>query len=191
MLQGGILDDGSPVELLDGIIVPKDRGPANPYDSNSHHTPDKSMGHNPLHRAVVSLLQSLTGQIDSGDCFLQVQLPIDLAPDSEPEPDAAVIMGRRLDYLDRIPVASEVLSVIEAADTSLKRDSVQKKRIYAEAAIPQYILIDLVARQVSVFENPVDGTYRSSHQLSLGDQLNIQVAGGRYVSIPVSSLLPR
>jgi Uma2 family endonuclease len=71
--------------------------------------------------------------------------------DSEPEPDLAVVIGRRLDYRDRHPNAKEIELVIEVADSSLDRDRTLKQKIYAKSGIPNYWILNLTDLTVEVY----------------------------------------
>jgi hypothetical protein len=84
MLETDILTDGEPVELLDGLLVVKDRGPA------------KTL--RPQHRFVVSLLMRLASRIEAFGAHLELQSPITFAPKNEPEPDGMIVRGRLEDY---------------------------------------------------------------------------------------------
>jgi Uma2 family endonuclease len=176
MMEEGILDEGAPVELIDGLLVPKDRSALG----------EDLMGHNPLHRAVISLIQSLTSQLEGPEYFLQVQLPIELPPDSEPEPDAAIVRGKRLDYVTRLPRADDVLCVFEAAHSSLRRDQSTKARIYALARIPEYVLVNLQAGVVLVHTLPGDGKYAQCRTYKRGESFRLLTGA----TIEVSQILP-
>ena len=99
--------------------------------------------------------QALERVIPTG-LFIRTQNPISLA-DSEPEPDLAVIRGRIRDYGRRHPGAPDVGLVMEISDTSLDRDRLAKKRIYAEARIPRYWLLDLNERKLEVYSGTTRG----------------------------------
>lgn len=79
MLETGILAEGAPIELLDGLLVPKDRG--------------EGMTIKPLHRLVVSRLMQLAPRFEAFDCHLKLQSPITIEPSHEPEPDGLVVRG--------------------------------------------------------------------------------------------------
>lgn len=89
-----------------------------------------------------------------GDRFhLRVQLPLALGGDSEPEPDLAVISGKRKEYPpDQHPTTAAL--VIEVADTSVAYDRTRKAGIYARAGIPDYWIVNLQARRLEVYREP-------------------------------------
>jgi Uma2 family endonuclease len=73
-----------------------------------------------------------------GEAAIQIQLPIRLNNNSEPEPDIAVVKIDPSDYADHHPTPSEVYLVVEIADTTLKIDCDIKAKIYAKAKITEY-----------------------------------------------------
>ena len=53
---------------------------------------------------------------------MQSQDPIIIPPNSEPEPDVAILKNKDDDYLNSHPAAQDLLLLIEIADSSLKYD---------------------------------------------------------------------
>jgi hypothetical protein len=175
--QHWIAED-STTELIDGVIVKKDRSAA---------------GEDPIsvgdrHRVAVIRLGRYDADFRLLGCYLQTQQPIVLPPDNEPEPDGSVIRGSE-ENSGAKPRAADVLAVIEVADNSLSRDLGPKLRAYAAAGIPQYIVADLQHNRVLVHTEPADGTYVRVVELRAG-QLCIVNAERGTVVIPVDRLLP-
>jgi Uma2 family endonuclease len=75
---------------------------------------------------------------------LRGQQPITLSNNSEPEPDRVIAKNRDDDYLANHPSPSDILLLIEIADSSLKYDQETKLSIYAEAGISDYWIFNLV-----------------------------------------------
>lgn len=135
MIDTGILTGTDRIELLDGLLV-------------------KKMPNNPLHAGTLQLLFAILNKILPSELgHLRAQLPITLAQ-SEPEPDIAWVKGKELDYLQRHPGVSEILVLIELADTTLKLDETTKKEVYAEAGISQYWIVNLQQKLVECFTLP-------------------------------------
>lgn len=84
--------------------------------------------------------------------FIRVQDPLSLGLDSDPQPDVAVVKGKPRDYLKHHPTSA--ILVIEMADTSLSFDRRHKARLYAEAGIEDYWIVNLHQRQVEVYRKP-------------------------------------
>ncbi len=134
MIAAGILDEDAQLELLEGLLVFK-------------------MPKNPPHRLSTGLLQDAILAILPTNYHLNLQEPITLQ-DSEPEPDLAIVRGQRLNYRDRHPQAQDLEIVIEVSDATLERDRTLKKRIYAEAGISVYWILNLRDRQLEVYTQP-------------------------------------
>jgi Uma2 family endonuclease len=181
MIAQGILPSGRPIELLDGLLVRKDRARAG----------EDVMTIGPEHQLVVNKLLRLVGRFERHRCYLSVQAPIRLPPANEPEPDGAVIAGAPEDYATQHPGPREVHCVIEVADSSLLRDKTTKLRIYAQAGIKQYLIVDLVHRQIEVHElpSPREGRFKRSSVVAAGQSVAI-AAGAATVKIKAKDLLP-
>ncbi|MCP3963920.1 MAG: Uma2 family endonuclease [bacterium] len=177
MLETGILAEGEPIELLDGLLVPKDRG--------------EGMTIKPRHRLVVSRLMQLAARFEARGCHLQLQSPITIEPSHEPEPDGLVVRGGIEDYLDRHPGRGDVTCLIEVAESSLERDRTTKQRIYATAGVAQYVILNLVDSRAEVYEEPVPaaGRYESVRVLGLDDVISIRIPGGEALDVPVAQLI--
>ena len=145
MIHSGILYDGDPIELIDGLLVRKDRSACG----------ENLATHHPRHALLINRLQRwLTVASDSAGWHVQIQLPVTLSKISAPEPDLAVVRGTEEDYAERHPGPADLLLVIEVADSSLATDRSTKQRLYATAGIPQYWLINLPESQVESYEQP-------------------------------------
>jgi Uma2 family endonuclease len=158
MVAAGVLDEDTPVELLDGILVA---------------VSPKSAEHQ---AAVTLLLRWLRALDDRYD--LRVEGPL-AVPDeaSLPEPDLAVV--QRAEDLHRHPTTA--LLVVEVAVTSQAADTTVKPRLYALAGVPDYWVIDVPRRRVEVRRDPDPdaGVYRSVATLAaeqMIEPLGIDVA---------------
>ena len=168
----GILAEDDAVELLEGWIVPK-------------------MVHNPPHDNAVELTDEVLRAHLPPGFSLRVQSAID-TNDSEPEPDLAIVRGLARTRLGRHPRPDEVVLVVEVADTSLDRDRGAKARIYARAGIPVYWIVNVVDRQLEVYEAPVatiEPTYREHHVHLPGTVVRLRF-GEIEFSIDPADLMP-
>lgn len=106
----------------------------------------------------VTALRLLTRLFDSSfadqNAFVSTQDPIQLDDFSEPEPDLAIVQGNILDYTDHHPFPGQVYLVVEVADSTLKQDCEVKDKLYAQAGITEYWVLDLPNRQLHVFRSP-------------------------------------
>lgn len=173
LIACGTLAENHRLELLRGVVVEK-------------------MTHNPLHAALVGILQGLLDALLPTGFHTRSQVPITLS-DSEPEPDVTIARGQRSDFLQRHPGSSETPLVIEVAASSLVTDRF-KAEIYAEAGIPCYWIVNLPERQVEVFTQPAltaEGPrYTSRHDYQPGDSISVVLDDGEIGVIAAVELLP-
>ncbi len=172
MIAAGILRDGEPVELIEGMLVRKGRGPLG----------GDEIIHGPHHALVVARLQRLSSRLVTLGCHLRSQLPVTLSAVDEPEPDLVIVRGEPDDFADRHPGPADVLLVVEVADSSLAFDRTTKQRLYAAAGIPAYWIINLPDDRIEVFEDPRpdEGLY--------GRHLEVGRAGTARVGLGVERL---
>jgi len=88
---------------------------------------------------------------------------------SAPEPD--VVWAVAKSYAKRRPEPSEVLLVIEVAQSTLRYDLGEKVGIYAEAGITDYWVVDIPNRLIHVHRDPTDGEYHSVDQFAESDEI--------------------
>jgi len=96
----------------------------------------------------------------SGGSAIEQQMPIQMGDDLEPSPDVAVLRGASDDYSD-VPLASDVLLLVEVSDSTLRYDLGTKAALYAADGIPDYWLVNLRARTLEVRRQPESGEYLS------------------------------
>lgn len=181
MVEIGVFPSGTPIELIDGLIVPKNRSAAG----------EDPMSIGKRHILAVDRLMFVNRTLPAG-FFMRTQQPIELPPDSEPEPDGSLLRGGSDDYADRLAQPADVVAVFEVADSSLQQDRTTKLRVYADAGIRQYVIINLVDNVVELYRDPVPGTgrYGEPKRLTTADTLVIALTPDQPFSIPVASLLP-
>lgn len=172
MLRQGILSDGDPLELLDGLLVRK-------------------MTQNPPHRLAVELLNTALRSILPVGWHAQAQAPLTLST-SEPEPDGMVVRGTPRDYATRHPSANDAALVIEVADATLAQDRKIKGPIYAAASVQVYWIVNLVEERVEVFSQPrrEPAGYALRREFRRGQSLPIALDGLQIGAIAVDDLLP-
>ena len=115
----------------------------------------------PMHETLVALLDDWSHeQAPRQRILVRVQSSIELPGlDCVPQPDLAWVA--RQDYSHRRPSASDVLLLIEVADTSLDYDRGEKAQLYALAGIPDYWLVRIPDQTIEVFREPTATGYRS------------------------------
>jgi Uma2 family endonuclease len=98
-----------------------------------------------------------------------VQDPIRLPQDGEPQPDLSLI---RPSYDQaRVPAASDVLLVVEVADSSLEYDRSVKLPLYAAAGIPEAWLFNLISNRIERHTEPEPAGYQTVAFAEAGRQL--------------------
>ncbi|MBD2012879.1 Uma2 family endonuclease [Microcoleus sp. FACHB-53] len=147
MIEAGILHDRR-VELLAGEIVEM--------------SPETPIHYNTAKRGAKYLEELLAGKAD-----VRFNGPITL-PDSEPEPDIAIVRLPESAYNDRHPGRDDICWVVEVAKTSLKKDLDLKTSIYASAEIQEYWILDLSARRMIVLREPQNGQYAKQQVIREG-----------------------
>lgn len=120
--------------------------------------------------------------------FVSTQDPIQLDDFSEPEPDLAVVRGTELDYADRHPRPEDLCLVVEVADSTLKQDCEIKDKVYAQAKIADYWVVDLKNRQLHVFRDPTPTGYTS--HLILTEPHQVSPLAFPTLTITLASILP-
>lgn len=85
---------------------------------------------------------------------VRVQLPIDLAADTMPQPDLVVVPFRDDFYATAHPTGTEAALVVEVADSSLQYDLTEKAEAYAVAGVPEYWVVDVLNRVLYVLRDP-------------------------------------
>jgi Uma2 family endonuclease len=165
LVETGLLDDKR-VELLEGIIV--DMAP-------------EGMPHAVYCSESIKYLRTLLG--DRAE--VREAHPITLPNNSEPEPDIAIVRAPIRQYLTHHPYPADIFWLIEYADTTLRKDINEKKRVYAEAVIQEYWVVNLQVPELIIFRDLENDTYRSETILTTG---NISSLSFPDVQIDVSKL---
>ena len=152
MAEAGILSEDERVELIDGeiIVMPPIGEP--PEDGTT--------------RLGGELSYRLYDR-----AWVRVQNSVRLDDYGLPEPDIAVVR-LRADYHQRRPTPDDVFLLIEVADSSLQMDREVKLARYADAGIPEVWIVNVRARQVEAYTDPIDGTYRSRRMVTADGKIS-------------------
>ncbi len=152
MAEAGILTEDDRVELIEGEIT--EMSPI-----GSHHA-----------GCINRLIALLTGSMGP-TAILTVQNPLRLADDSEPQPDVMVLRARADFYTASHPTPADVLLLLEVADSSIDYDRGVKLPLYAQAAIAEYWLINLIDQTVEAYTQPIATGYQAVVRAGRGDSL--------------------
>lgn len=153
MGEAGVFHEADRVELIHGQVV--QMTPIGPGHSG----------------CVGALTMRLTRRV--GDAALVwVQNPLDLGAYDEPQPDLALLRPQPGEYRKAHPRATDVLLVIEVADTSLGYDRQTKLPMYAAAGVPEAWLVALPAETIEVCTDPGPDGYRVTRRVHRGETLH-------------------
>jgi Uma2 family endonuclease len=155
MAQAGILTEDDRVELIEGEVIEM-----SPIGSR--------------HAACVNRLNTLLNRLVGQQAIVSVQNPIYIDEFSEPQPDIALLRLREDFYVGSHPTASDVLLVIEVADTSVEYDRKKKLPLYARAGIPEVWLANLPEDRFEIHTQPLNGKYQSIVIVRRGESINSQ-----------------
>ena len=147
------------VELIYGEIVPiHGDSPMSPID--------------PDHINAVNELTAWSFEVlPRRAAVISVQNSIGLsALDSEPQPDLAWLVAKSYARIKASP--TDVLLLIEVADSSLIRDRGVKSKLYARAGIRDYWIVDINHERIEVRRDPVGDTYQSVTTFKVGEQVH-------------------
>jgi Uma2 family endonuclease len=174
LIEVGVLTENDRLELIDGYLVEK-------------------MPHDPIHDGTIDLVRAALAGVVPAGWLIRVQQSVTLSR-SEPEPDIAVVRGTPRSFLAKHPVPADLGLVVEVSNTSLDSDRDDKIPMYARDGIPVYWIVNLVDRQVEVYEQPTGAspspTYGTQRQYKPGDSVPVVLGGVSVGKIPVVDVLP-
>jgi Uma2 family endonuclease len=167
LVAAGVFGPDDRVELLEGEIIET--------------SPEKSR-----HAATVDLALDALRRAFGSTHTIRVQHPLAAGDGSEPQPDLAVVPGSARDHVDRHPAFASL--VVEVSDTSLAYARGRKARVYAQAGIADYWIVNLVEVVLEVHRDPGADGYRTIVKLRAGETVSPLAAASSTVA--VSDLLP-
>jgi len=149
LVEKGLIQNN--LELLNGVLFEK-------------------MSKSPLHRYLVRVIYNfLQKNLDSSYLIFHEE-PLTIRG-SEPEPDISILKGNEIDFITRHPATA--LLVIEVSVSSTTMD-IEKADIYAEAEIPEYIIIDADEKKMIRFTNPTEKKYLTKQSYNFTDMISLK-----------------
>ena len=147
-------DEDTRVELLDGEVV---------WMSPI----------NDRHAGCVNRLNRLFSRRYTDDVALvSVQNPIRIDSYDEPQPDVALLRPRADDYAAATPTPTDTLLLVEVSDSTLRIDLGRKARIYADAGVAEYWVVDVKNLVVYVHRDPAAGRYATRRVLGSSERIS-------------------
>jgi Uma2 family endonuclease len=164
--------DGQRVELIDGEVI-------------------KMAAQKDEHAMSLTLTEEAARQMFGKGYTYRVQMPLNVAANSEPEPDLVVVRG--LPRTVRKHPTTAVL-LVEISETTLLYDR-RKASLYASRGIRDYWIVNLIDRVVEVRRKPVvreDAPWGHAYEETTiyrpGE--TISPLGARKAKVRVDDLLP-
>lgn len=181
MVQLGIIPEDASTELLNGMVILKDRASLGQ---------DITMVGND-HTKCVERWSNLRTKINSPIRHVRSQQPLVCTETHVPEPDFMVLRGQLEDYPDP-PTAADAYCVIEVADSSYERDAGVKLKGYARAGIQQYIIVNLRNRTAEIYTQAdvTAGTYAPPQVLTAEQTIALRVGDADVFEVRLSDVLP-
>jgi Uma2 family endonuclease len=152
MAAAGVLSEDDRVELIEGEIIEM-----NPIGSR--------------HAACVGRLTEILGRVAGNEAIVWVQNPVQVNEYSEPLPDVALLKRRDDFYAQANPRPTDVLLIIEVADSSVEYDHQIKIQLYARAGIQEVWLVNLPQKVIEIYAQPVNETYSEIRLVKQGENL--------------------
>jgi Uma2 family endonuclease len=155
MIQVGVLGPKDHVELVGGMVVEM-----SPQGSRHNHFLMQ------LNRLFVPLWDR---------AIIAIQATATIAEGAVYDPDMLLLRHRPDGYKDKHPSPQDIMLVVEASESSLRRDQQVKLPVYASAGIAEYWIADLDHETLIVNREPEGNGYRAVQTLR-GDDLISPVA---------------
>jgi len=137
LISLGFLTEGARIELIRGELI----------QMTAKGTP---------HTVCSSILCRQLDRLLGDRVVIRGQDPITLPNDSEPEPDVVIARGTDEDYLAHHPYPQDIVLVVEISDSTLTYDQTTKLKLYAEAGILDYWIVNLNACQLERYNQPYE-----------------------------------
>jgi Uma2 family endonuclease len=147
-------DEDTRVELLDGEVVWM--SPIN----------DPHVG------CVNRLTRLFAGRYAEDVALLSIQNPVRVGDYDLPQPDVALLRPRADFYGSGKATPADVLLLVEVSDSTLRTDLGRKARIYADAGVGEYWVIDLNNRVLYVHRARQTGRYATRRVLGPEEQIS-------------------
>lgn len=175
MIETGILPERPRVELVRGRLITR---------------MTKNTPHN---FAVLALGEILRVRVAPGHIVSQ-ESSLVLGDHSRPEPDFTVPRGPSTTYRSRDPRASDVVLIIEVSDSTYAKDRGLMWRLYAEARLPIYWIVNIGLRQVEVYSEPSGkgrgAAYAKVEIYEADSEVPVVIEGVEVGKVSVGQILP-
>ena len=158
MIEANILGENDRVELIYGQLI-------NMSAVSSSHS-------GRVNRISSFFIRNLSPD----EYVICVQNPITLADEnSEPEPDIVIARFREDFYTKSHPSPADIHLLIEVSNTTLNYDRKVKTKLYAEANIAEYWIINTDKAEIEVYKYPKNNEYSTFKKYKKGENLSFSL----------------
>lgn len=157
MADAGILGEDDGDELINGEILEGEKI-------------------TPKHASCVNTCGYLCFERLGDSAIISIQNPVRLSLYDEPLPDIALLRPPMDAYWEQHPTASDILLLIEVADSSYQFDRTIKIPLYATTGVLEVWLIDLNRQRILLYSEPHEGSYKVMRQFRPGREIASVVA---------------
>jgi hypothetical protein len=175
MIDAGVFRDGARVELLGGVLITQ-------------------MTRNDPHDFAIGQFGDLSRRFLPDGFFVREEKSLRIGQWSRPEPDFAIVRGRRGDFRNRPPQPADTVLLIEVADSTYLKDRGDKWRRYAAGGLPVYWITNLPERRIEVYTDPAGrgraAIYRHCVLYTEDLEVPIVIDGRELGRIAVKDVLP-
>lgn len=147
--EAGILDEDDRIELLDGELVIM-----------------SPIGYR--HALTINRLIEFFSDRRKDRYIVSAQNPVVIYPASEPQPDIVLVRRSAEVYKTDNPGPSDVLLLVEVADSSLSYDRGAKVRAYGRAGINEFWIVNLTENAIETYRHPVGENYQETARFRRG-----------------------
>ena len=169
MVETGVLTQYDRVELIDGDML--NMAP---------------IGLN--HSAVADRLTKLLVLSAGDSAIVSPGRSLKLGEYSVPQPDLMLLKLREDFYAAQIPMAPDVLLLVEVSDISLAYDQSTKRALYARYGVEEYWGVDVQGERVFVYSEPAGEGYARVVECTAADIVSPRAVP--VVQIQVGTLFP-
>jgi Uma2 family endonuclease len=169
MVETGVLTQYDRVELIDGDML--NMAP---------------IGLN--HSAVTDRLTKLPVLSAGDSAIVSPGRSLKLGEYSVPQPDLMLLKLREDFYAAQIPMAPDVLLLVEVSDISLAYDQSTKRALYARYGVEEYWVVDVQGERVFVYSEPAGESYARVVECTRADIVSPRAVPA--VQIQVGTLFP-
>lgn len=153
MGEAGVFSPGDRVELIRGEII-------------------QMAAIGKRHATCVRRLIYRLRDLPKKQALIDVQDPVELPPDSEPQPDVVLLQFREDYYETAHPRSSDVLLLVEVSDSTIEYDREVKTPLYAQSGIREVWIVNLAEDCIEIYRQPTANGYQFAQKAHRGEMVS-------------------